>query len=223
MRLSAILVPTAEGAFTENGNRIGSITLGGSLGFVLLAGLFFGLFGATVWVVVSRWIPGSTVQRAILAMPVAVALTGVGVIKSANPDFRVLQHDVATVALLLVLVGGAGLTISLFDTWIDRRMPAAGTSAASDGVNLALGVAGAGLIFPAVLAAYLGGEGPLGVALVVVGLATLVAWTYRYRSEPEPRWLRLGGHSALAVAVVLGLVALAPDVAESVDWRWTDR
>jgi hypothetical protein len=218
MRLAAIIVPASSGAFTENGNRIGDITAGGSLGLVLLAGLFFGLAGATVWVVVSPWIPGAGLRRALLAMPIAVALTGVALIQGRNPDFRVLQHDGVTVGLLLLLVAAAGLTISLFDSWLERRLPRAGALRAADAIYLALSAAGGGLILPAVLGIYLGGETLLGVAVVVVGLATLLFWANRYQGKSLPAGLSVAGRASLLIAVVVGVLALAPDVATALGW-----
>jgi hypothetical protein len=217
MRAAALLVPEATGRFTENGNRIGSITLSGTLGLVIVAGLFFGLAGATIWVVVSPWLPGGARRRALAAMPVAVALAGVALVQASNADFRVLRHDVATVALLLGLVAVAGLTISLIDSWLDRRLPAANASALADATYLAISAAGAVLVFPVVIASYVFGEGPLGLALVATGIATLVLWVRRYRGEPpRPPWLVAAGRICLLGAVVLGVVALLPDVATAI-------
>lgn len=220
MRAAAMLVPESAGRFTENGNRIGEITLSGTLGLVLVGGLFFGLLGATVWVVVSPWIPGGERTRAVLAMPVAVALTGNALIQADNPDFLVLRHDAATVVLLLVLVALAGLTIAVFDRWLDRRLPDANVSAPADAIYLALTVAGGGLIFPIVLSGYLGEQRPLGLALVGVGVATLVHWTLRFqRRSAFPTWLVVAGRGGLLVAFVLGLIAMTPDVASALGVR----
>ena len=220
MRAAALLVPDAAGRFTENGNRVGDITLSGTLGLVLAGGLFFGLFGAVVWVVVSPWIPGGRRTRAVLAMPVAVSLTAISLIQARNPDFQILRHDATTVVLLLALVALAGLTIAGFDAWLDRRLPGAGVSGPADGAYLALTVAGGVLIFPIVVAAYLGDERPLGLALVGVGVATLVHWTLRFqRQSAFPTWLVVAGRGGLVVAVVLGVVALAPDVASALGVR----
>src|SRR4029079_5591713 len=57
MRLAALIVPSATGAFTENGNRIGEITLAGTVA-LLLVGLAAGVIGGAIWVAVSPWIPG---------------------------------------------------------------------------------------------------------------------------------------------------------------------
>src|SRR3954447_22001368 len=51
MRAVAMLHPDSVGAFTENGNRIGDITLGGTV-FLLVFGLIFGVLGGVLWVVV---------------------------------------------------------------------------------------------------------------------------------------------------------------------------
>jgi hypothetical protein len=215
MRAAALLVPEAAGQFTENGNRIGAITAGGSFALVLV-GVFFGLAGAVVWVVVSPWIPAGERTRAVLAMPIAVALTGMSLVQADNPDFRVLRHDAATVALLLALVALAGLVIAGFDHWLDRRLPAAATSAPADAIYLALTLAGGVLILPVVLAGYLGEERPLGLALVGVGVATLIQWTLRYQRRPSsPIWLVVAARGSLLIAVVLGVLALGPDVASA--------
>lgn len=220
MRAAALLVPEATGQFTENGNRIGEITLSGTMGLVLAGGLFFGLFGAVVWVVVSPWIPGGRRTRAVLAMPIAICLTGIALVQARNPDFQVLRHDVTTVGLLLALVALAGLTIAAFDIWLDRRLPGAGASGPADAVYLTLTVAGGVLIFPIVVAGYLGEERPLGLALLAVGLATIIHWALRYQRRPAaPTWLVVAGRGSLVLAVVLGVVALAPDVASALGIR----
>jgi hypothetical protein len=220
MRAAALLVPEAGGRLTDNGNRIGEITLSGTIGLVLAGGLFFGLLGATIWVVVSPWIPGGGRTRALLAMPIAVSLTGISLVQARNPDFVVLRHDATTVGLLLALVALAGLTIAGFDAWLDRRLPGPGVSGRSDGVYLALSVAGGALILPIVLAGYLGEERPLGLVLVGVGVATLIHWTLRYRGRSAPpTWLVVAGRGSLLGAVVVGVLALAPDVAAALGVR----
>ena len=62
MRLIALLIPESTGRFTENGARIGDITLGGTFAVLLFGGLFAGIFVGTIWVVVSPWLPRSWVS-----------------------------------------------------------------------------------------------------------------------------------------------------------------
>ena len=73
MRLAALVVPSANGAFTENGNRIGEITFVGSVALIIFAGLAASIFLAVVWVAISPWLPGRGVVRGLVAMPIAIA------------------------------------------------------------------------------------------------------------------------------------------------------
>lgn len=214
MRLAALIVPTSAGRFTENGNQIGDITLSGTFGLILVGGLFFGLFGATVWVVVSPWIPGAGVRRAIFTMPIAVALTGMVLIQGTNPDFRILEHDGRVVAMLLALVALAGLSIALLDGWLDDRLPHAGAaSRAPIALYFILALAGGLLILPIVILGYFDADARLGLALVGVGLVTLAGWLLRGRGRVRPPSLLIAGRTALLVAVVFGVLELAPEVA----------
>ena len=74
MRLAALVVPEATGRFTENGNRIGTITLDGSLALVVFVGLFFGVVAGSLWVVIRPWLPLSALARSLVTLPIAVAL-----------------------------------------------------------------------------------------------------------------------------------------------------
>ena len=221
MRLAAMLVPNSVGAFTENGNRIGDITLSGSVGLIF-AGLFLGPFAGVVWVVVSPWIPGKGRARAILTMPIAVALGTLLLIRADNRDFRILDHDPLVVAILLALVAAVGLSIALVDDWLDRRLPGdtAGPSRAT-AVYAVVTLLGAGLVFPFVVLGYFQPElRPVGLALVVIGLSTLGWWVLRRRGQAQPpRVLTILGRTALLAAVVLGVAAAVPEVSGALGMR----
>ena len=123
MRLAALLVPSANGAFTENGNRIGEITLVGSVALIVFAGLAASILLAVVWVAIAPWLPGRGVVRGLVAMPVAVALAAFGLINAGNPDFVVLRHDPIVVVILLALVAVTAPAMAVVDGWLDRRLP----------------------------------------------------------------------------------------------------
>ena len=211
MRAAALAMPAATGRFTENGNAIGEITAGGTFA-LLVGGTFVGLMGAVLWTVVSPWLPGGPRTRALLAAGCAVALTGVALVQGSNPDFQILRHDRLTVGLLMLLVACAGLSISLFDSWLERRLPPAGSSSSSDAAYFLLTVLGAGLVLPPVVAACLGQELALGLAIATIGAVTLVGWAFRYKAVPAPSWLQPAARAALLVTVVLGFFALGPNV-----------
>ena len=217
MRLAAILQPGAVGALSENGNRIGDITFLGSLGLVVV-GLVIGLAGGTIWVVVSPWTPGTGLRRAIITLPMAVALGSFFLIEGDNRDFQILQHDPVVVASLIVLVALVGLTLPLTYDWLGRRLPHAtsGRSGATWPYAI-IALLGAFLVLPIVIGSYLftahQATVRVGLALLVVGLSTLTWWVLRIRGRAGPLTiLTIVGRTALSVAVVLGFAATVPEV-----------
>jgi hypothetical protein len=214
MRLIALLIPDAFGSFTENGNRIGDITLGGSLALITFAGLFVGVFVAVIWVVVSPWLPRTLGLRALAAVPLAIGLGAFGLIEGNNSDFAVLGHDPRVIVVLLGLIGLVGASMAVVDAWLDRRLPQArSVTSAATGVYAALSIVGA-FFAVGVAATFLGGPfRPAGLALLVTGIATLAWWFLRLRgAERPPLPLRLLGSGSVIAAVVLGLLIELPQV-----------
>ena len=215
MRLAAIAVPDATGAFTENGNRIGAITLGGSLGLIVGGGLVIGFGAGFVWVTIRPWIPGGTAVRALLAMPIAVALGSIGLIQGENPDFEVLGRQPGIVGILLVLVMLVGLAVALLDAWLDGRLPQAPSlESGPAGIYSVVTVIGLFIGLPLVVPSYLGQEHRwLGFALIAVGTATVATWLYRVKHRETPALVAALGYGGLAVAVVIGLAATWSEIA----------
>lgn len=216
MRASALLVPEAAGRVTENGNRIGEITLGGTVALVVFMGLFAGASAAIVWVVVRPWIPGGTRARVILAMPIAVALGTFALVSGVNPDFVILGHDPVILAILVGLIALLGAAVALADGWLDRRLPHPVTARAGSTVVYAgLTAVGVLLTVTIVVPAYLQpGLRPVGIALVVTGLATFGSWVRRVGGHQSPGpWLRAMGRLGLSCAVLVGGFLLVPELA----------
>lgn len=212
MRLAAMLVPEAGGAFTENGNRVGEITLQGSL-TLLAFGFIAGVIAAPIWVVVAPWIPGAGLRRAVLAMPIAVALGAVGLVDGGNMDFFALRHDRVVVGLLIALVALIGFLFVIVDEGLDRRLPvAAGRAGRAYALLSAVGML---VVVPLALAFVTASE-PLvllaGVTLIGVGVATLYRWQLRVQAHPEPGWLGIAGGAAVVAAVAAGFARFAPEV-----------
>ena len=221
MRIAALLHPEAVGALTENGNRIGDITPGGTLGLVLFGLIACAMAGA-VWVVVSPWIPGRAGVRALLTAGLAIAVGTPVLIIGGNPDFVILDHDPVVVALLVALVGAIGLSIALLDSWLDRRLPYAVTGQKRPaGLYAIVTLRGAVLVLPVVLLMFLTADEyrltlRAGYALVVVGLCTATWWGLRIRGRvTTPPGLVIAARGAVLVAVMLGVLTSLPHVSRA--------
>ncbi len=221
MRIAAILHADAVGAVTENGNRIGEITLGGTL-FLAVFGLIFGVLAGAVWVIVSPWIPGRGSVRAVLTAGVAIAIGTPLLIIGRNPDFVILDHDASVVALLVALVGTFGLAVAILDGWLDRRLPHAANGRKGPTAFYAIvTLLGAVTVLPFLLLLLFTSDEyalPLraGYALFLVGLCSAIWWGLRIRGRGgPPRGLVLAARGALLVAVILGVLTTLPHLSQA--------
>jgi len=221
MRLAAMLDPSSAGRATENGNRIGAVTLEGTAVLIIFGGLLVGLAMSVVWVAIQEWIPGRRLARAGLCVPIAVALTGFQLVRPENHDFRILAPVAPVLVLLLGLIAIAGFAFAVVGDWLERRLPPpAPRLTPIVGVYVVMILAG----LPAVVLAariflepgFAVRSAPVGagLALLVTGGVTVAAWLARIatgRRQP-PRALRLMGTSALMVTVGIGGWLLAGQV-----------
>jgi hypothetical protein len=119
MRVLAITsAPEASGILTENGNRVGEITLGGTIGLTT-AGVAIGMLGALVWLVVRRWIPWRGWRRGLLFGSVLLCLGGAFLIDPKNTDFAHLRPASLAVAMFAALFPLFGLLfVALAERWV---------------------------------------------------------------------------------------------------------
>jgi hypothetical protein len=220
MRLAALLVPGAAGLTTENGNRIGTITLDGSL-FLIVSGLFVGLLGGVLWVAISPWIPGTGLRRAGLAAIIGIGLGTAGLVDGANSDFTLLRHDPRVVASLVVLVGLIGFGFAVVDGWLERRLPppTARRTSSTSAYEL-ISLLGVLVILPFTVFVFAGSENQAtvvqGVLLGAVAIVTLTWWAGRLRGRPDPTPRQVvAGRLALVVAVGYSYATLIPDVVQA--------
>lgn len=220
MRLAALLVPGSIGRFTENGNVIGSITLDGSLALFVFGGLLFGAVAGSLWVVIRPWLPNDTATRALVTIPIAIALGTRGLIDDRNRDFDILGHDALVVASLVVLVALFGPALVVVDRWLDGRLPHAGPGDRRIVAGyVAVAAIGSLLTAFVVVPLFVGSDLRVaGIALVVVGCCTLASWWFRIvRDGTVPARLAIIARSSLAVAVVAGLAVAVREVVGAID------
>ncbi|HEX6868037.1 MAG TPA: hypothetical protein VF119_04480 [Candidatus Limnocylindrales bacterium] len=207
MRLAALLVPTSAGAHTENGNVIGAITLEGSLALIVFAGLAVGAIAGSVWVMIAPWLPRSTGRRMATAALVAGALGAPVLVQASNIDFIVLRRDPLVVASLIGLVLLAGPVLVAAERWLDGRLPRPPVRTAIDSAYALVAALGTVLTVFLVIPALASSKVAIaGLAILLVGFATLLTWIQRVRGgEPADPGLAVIVRGALVVAVVTGL------------------
>jgi len=214
MRLAAAIVPGSAGGVTENGNVIGAVTMGGTLGIVLGIGLLFGAVAGSIWVTVGPWLPAARTTRAVVAVPVGIGLGVPILVHAGNPDFAILAHNPVVIGSLVVLVALFGPALVMAERWLDARLPHPDRGATPViAAYVVVTVLGSLLTFLLILPMYLGSSLAIaGLALIGVGVATLAGWNLRMRGGSSPRWLRLLARACLGAATVVGLAAATGEV-----------
>ncbi len=214
MLASRLLHPDAVGRLTENGNRIGDVTVGGTIGLVFFGGLLGGVFAGFIWAIGREWLS----DRPFTVGVAAVALGGGGLVEADNRDFVVLQDPAVDIALLLGLLLVFGIVLVLVDRWLDDVVP-------RDGQTVTLVSAGAVALASPLAIPLLGSyftsefcqcdDPPVltGVFLVVAGAAAVWGWLDELRGPRESSpWVQRVGAAALAAAVIVAGSELALEV-----------
>jgi hypothetical protein len=168
MRLSAIAADDSRmGMITDNGNRIGDITGGGTLALMLFVGLAMGLATGLFLFALRTVLPAR-----FLPLTVSIVLLGLGsatVIDPGNPDFTILGNRALNVVMFVSLFPLFGFMVvwlaERFERWLVRPPLVRLASLALVGTALGTGLGGLGI---AVLASQSGLPG--SIAFVVVPL-----------------------------------------------------
>lgn len=202
MRVAALAAPEVRGTLTENGNVIGEITLAGTIGLILFAGVGSAVFGAGGFTVARPWLPHSTALRGLVLGGFFLVLAGGNVVDPANADFVILGDRLLNVAMLSSLFIAFGLVASGAVAILERRVPPSGALSPRVWALTAI------LALPVV-------PGLIGVAFAIapqLGLPLVGAWGAMLSSIAIDR-RGLGGPARLvrtiATLVLLGVVAFA--------------
>lgn len=215
MLLSRLLHPDAVGRLTENGNRVGDVTLGGTFGLLVFGGLASGLAAGVVWALTAEWVPRRW-------WAVGLATTALGspfLIDPDNRDFLILDPPVVDLALLLALLFGFGVVLLALDRFLTRRMAVAAGDLGTALQSL-LVMAAASLAVPTFGSFFLRdfcfcADPPWWTGTFLVAAAGASSWWWvaelRGRQEHRRRSARVG-RAAMAVAVAVASIDLVVDV-----------
>src|SRR3989449_6683114 len=92
MRLAAIAGGSGvQGVTTANGNRVGEITVGGTIALILFGGVFAGLFGGLLYASLRPWLVPFGRWRGLIFGVGLLGLTGSLILDGANSDFILLR------------------------------------------------------------------------------------------------------------------------------------
>jgi hypothetical protein len=197
MRISGFTAgPSLVGVTTENGNRVGDITFGGTLALVVFVGLASGVLGGIIYAITEPWLRRVRPWHG-LAYGVALLLAfGFNVLDPNNFDFMRFGIPLLNVAMFAALFVIFGVAIAwFFDALSALRNGTGGMARAVDILAwFALVPASA------VVALFLGGGAGLEpiVAILIVA-ALLVPAIVRWRELP-----RAIGYATLIGVLLLG-------------------
>lgn len=203
MKLIAVAAgPEAIGRTTENGNRIGDLTVGGTLELVVFGGVFPGLIGGTLYLALRPWLAPLGGRRGLVFGILLLGLMGHVVFDPTNFDFRTFGHVGLNVGLFAALFLLFGATSAAAVERLDRAAHHSRAAAAIAWLGVAPAALFIGLGLASTVALLLGMsfEGSPALGLVLVG--TIAAGVVG-------RMIGAGRPAALAVVAVPVLAGLA--------------
>jgi hypothetical protein len=226
MRLSSLISPdvSGTGVRTEQGFRVGEVTLSGTIELIVFVGIFTGLFGAVYYAVARPWLLrfGRWHGAAFGVLLFLIGSATSDVFNTDNPDFVILDMIPVTATAFIALFVLFGVVISTLFGWLDRRLPAAEGSKPMLGVYLIPTIFPGLFILPGAMVMLVTDEGcgcdpPIvaGVAFVVLAVITIALWFLGRRATEHRivRGLVAVGWVSLAVAAIAGAWRAISDLA----------
>ena len=203
MRLLAVTAgDDAQGRVTEAEEVVGAITVDGTIGLVLFAGLFGGIVLAALALVLRKWLPPTRWGALTVALVFGVlSSTRLEPLRPDNPDFRIVGPAWLAVTTFLALGVLTMLTMTAAAARLSRSLPQ---------VEMRVGAIAPYAILVIVL--------PLGSILAPAVLGTIVGVLLLRRADFRRVWadrrVLLAGRVAIAAVVLALLPAFVGDVAD---------
>jgi len=202
--LAATAGDAAQGRETEAKEIVGRITTGGSIGFIVFTGLFFGLGTGALYLVLRRWLPPGRLGGLVYGMLLLIiAAPRIDPLRADNPDFGLVGPGWVAVLVFTALVLVHGMLVAALAGRYSRTLPVPSLRR-----RTLLAYAPLLLLIPAV---------PLAVILAAVGLLVVGI----SRAQPVIKAIRshataVAGRIVLAVAAIValpGFVSAVVDIA----------
>jgi len=191
--LAATAGSAAQGRETEAEEIVGRITTGGSIGFIVFTGLFFGLVTGALYLVIRRWLPpGRLGGLAYGMMLLVIAAPRIDPLRADNPDFGIVGPGWLAVVVFSALVLVHCMLVAALAGRYSRTLPAPSLRR-----RTLIAYTPLLLLIPAA---------PVAVVLAVVGLLAVGL----SRAEPAIKAVRshataVAGRIVLAVVTIVAL------------------
>ena len=200
--LAATAGDAAQGRLTEADETVGNITVGGTVGFIIFTGLFFGGASGVLYLIMRRWLPqgrpGGVAFGGLLLMLLGTRLEP---LRADNPDFEIVGPSWLAVAVFSALVIAHGMLVAALAGRYSRSLPLIarrGRAIAGHGPLLLLGPM-APVMVPVA-----------GIGLVTVGLSRLRPVVEAVRSR---RFVTVG-RIVLVVTVIIALPSFLASIGD---------
>lgn len=176
MRVSGFAAgPNMVGVRTSNGNRVGDITVEGTLALIVFTGLAAGLFGGVMYAVVEPWLRRLRPWHGLAYGVGLLATFGYTVLDPFNFDFT----RFGPLALNIAMFAGLFIIFGVFAAWIFDRLGVVAARAGPSGRAVEM------------------------LAWLALGLASLLLVGVIATTEPDDLIFVLGTGAALALAVIV--------------------
>ncbi len=217
MRISAVAAPDrVMGATTEGGNRVGEITLGGTIGLLIFVGIGFGVIGAIGFLISEPWLTRAGRWHGLAFGGFLLAIGSRAGLNADNFDFFIVGNQELNVAMFLALFLAFGLLMPPIIGRLERRLPAIDPNRPGVGAFGYIALAAFGLQFVLLFFVQffvddaLGTEAQTVLGVLLLGLAVAAATLLdarlrvRGRSDRVMSVATVSGYAFLAGAVLIG-------------------
>ena len=212
MRISAIAADS-DGLLTEGGNRVGDITVAGTIVLFIFGGALPGAFGGMVLFTIDPWLPRRPALRALSHAVVFPVMVGATIVAAENRDFLFLDPPELNIAMFLLLFAAFGAVAVVIDVKLDSVMPTSPKRHPPSGPRYEATIFAAPAVVVALL--LLADTKPLeAMFLVLVGAATSIhLGQVSVKASPaHSRRLRVLGTGAVLGACLAGAFSLASEI-----------
>lgn len=122
--LAATAGPEAQGRLTEAEETVGAITTGGTIGFIVFTGLFFGLATGVLFMLLRRWLPSGRLGGLTFgALLLVAAAPHVDPLRPENPDFDIVGPGWVAVVVFSAMALLHGMVVAAIAGRYSRVCP----------------------------------------------------------------------------------------------------